>query len=290
MSGILYVFGDLCVDIVAVPRSLPGPGEEATLDRLDIVCGGAAFNCAVAAARAGALVKVLGLVGEDEFGAMLVRRLRESGVDTSSIQARPGRTGTVLSIASPDGDRTLYSYRGVNAEQYTRLPELQAGDHVYISGYSLQEASSRVPARELKQRAQSSGAVCLLDPSFQSAAGLAASGFLDGLDWIAPNAREAELMTGSTDPARLRALGVANVIVTLGAQGCLLGTASGIMAIPAEAVSVTHSTGAGDAFCGGLLAALLQGAGPVEAAQLATRAATAAIAHNRISGTSHNPA
>ena len=280
MPGILYVFGDLCVDIVAVPRSIPAPGEEVTLDRLGVVCGGAAFNCAVAAARAGALVKVLALVGEDEFGAMLLRRLRESGVDTSLTRAMPGRTGTVLSIASPDGDRTLYSYRGVNAEQYSGLPELQTGDHVYISGYSLQEASSRQPARELKRQAQLSGAVCLLDPSFQSAAGLAASGFLDGLDWFTPNAREAELMTGSTDPALLRALGVANVVVTLGAQGCLLGTASGTTAIPAEPISVTHSTGAGDAFCGGLLAALLQGADPVEAAQLATRAATAAIAHN----------
>ena len=281
MPGILYVFGDLCVDIVAVPRSIPAPGEEVTLDRLDVVCGGAAFNCAVAAARAGALVKVLALVGEDEFGAMLLRRLRESGVDTSLTRAMPGRTGTVLSIASPDGDRTLYSYRGVNAEQYSRLPEPQTGDHIYISGYSLQEASSRQPARELKRQAQLSGAVCLLDPSFQSAAGLAASGFLDGLDWFTPNAREAELMTGSTDPALLRALGVANVVVTLGAQGCLLGTAAGITtAIPAEPISVTHSTGAGDAFCGGLLAALLQGADPVEAAQLATRAATAAIAHN----------
>ena len=282
ISPTLYVFGDLCVDIVALPRSMPRPGEEATLDRLDIVCGGAAFNCAVAAAKAGApRVKLLGLVGEDEFGTTLVRQLQANGVDTSLVQTHSGRTGTVLSIASPDGDRTLYSYRGVNAEQYLSLPELNRGDYVYLSGYSLQEASSRLPALELKEQARVKGAICLLDPSFQSAAALADSDFLHGLDWITPNATEARLITGGSDPTLLRALGVANAVVTLGADGCAVATESMKTSIPAIPVSVAHTTGAGDAFCGGLLAALIDDRGPAEAALRGNRAAASAIAHNR---------
>ena len=266
------------MDIVAIPRTMPSPGDEVTLDRLDIVCGGAAFNCAVAAARAGTLVKALGLVGEDEFGAQLLRELSDHGVDASQVQSRPGRTGTVVSIVAPGGERTLYSYRGVNGEQFTALPSLRAGDHVYLSGYSLQEASSRQPARELKRRAALAGAVCLLDPSFQSAATLVESGFLEGLDWITPNAAESRLMTGGMEPAVLRALGVRNAVITLGAEGCVLETPSiPCTLVPSETVAGVNSTGAGDAFCGGLLAALMKGCCPLEAASFANRAAASAL-------------
>src|SRR5882724_9524541 len=102
MAPTLFVFGDLCVDIVAVPGGpVPQPGEDATLERLDLVCGGAAYNCAVSAARAGARVKLIGLIRDDEFGRMLLERLRTFGVDTSMVRSRAeARTGTVLSIVS----------------------------------------------------------------------------------------------------------------------------------------------------------------------------------------------
>ena len=288
MAPTLFVFGDLCVDIVAVPKSIPRPGDDATLERLDIVCGGAAYNCAIAAVNDGARVKVIGLTGDDEFGRVLMERLRDSGVDTSLVQLRPkARTGAVLSIASADGERTLYSYRGVNSEAYGSLAcdLLKTRDALYLSGYSLQEASSAEAAQRLKRQALSNGVVCLLDPSFQSAASLAHSDFLHGLDWITPNRREAELITDSQDPERaaatLRAMGVANVVITLGADGCLVATRANQVRIPSVRVpELSHSTGAGDAFCGGLLAALLNGCDAIEAARRGTRAAASAIQHN----------
>lgn len=291
MAATLFVFGDLCVDIVAVPQSVPQAGEDATLERLDVTCGGAAFNCAIAAAKAGAQVQVIGLVGADEFGAMLIAQLRNAGVDTTLVQCKANaRTGTVLSIASPDGERTLYSYRGVNAESYGSIADIafKPGDGLYLSGYSLQQAGSRATAYELKRRARGNGVTCLVDPSFQSAASLANSDleFLNGLDWITPNAREAELLTRSAEPDQaasiLQALGVGSVAVTLGAQGCFIATATHRATMPAEPLSnVIHTTGAGDAFCGGLLAGLLDGCDPFEAARRATCAAAHALAHNR---------
>jgi ribokinase len=286
MAPTLFVFGDLCVDIIAVPRSMPRIGDDATLDSLDVTCGGAAYNCAIAAAEAGAIVRVIGLVGDDEFGAKLIKSLNEHEVDTSLIQVRhDARTGTVLSIASPDGERTLYSYRGVNAEAHGPVPGglLRPTDYVYLSGYSLQAPASAETAHMLRH----SGAQCLLDPSFQSAASLVEADFLKGLDWITPNAREAELLTGSADPVRaaavLRDKGIANVAITRGAEGCLLATANSRVRVPAEQLSVANNTtGAGDAFCGGLLAALLTGCDPLEAARRANHAAASTIAsHNR---------
>ena len=268
----LIVFGDLCVDIVAVPRSIPEPGGDATLKHLTLVCGGAAHNCAIAAARCGASVEVIGLVGDDEFGRMILSSLRAHSVGTAHIQSRrEACTGTVLAMVSPNGERTLYSYRGANAERYGMMPTglLQGQDYVYLSGYSLQEPASKETADQLKALARACGAIVLLDPSFQSAATLAASGFLEGLDWITPNETEAALITDHT--------GVTNVAVTLGAEGCLINGTR----VPAESTnSVAHTTGAGDAFCGGLLAALLDGCTPVEAAHRANRAAAAAITHN----------
>lgn len=285
MAGTLFVFGDLCVDVVAIPTSVPPKGGDATLTRLDVVCGGAAFNCAIAAARAGVSVKIIGLVGEDEFGRMLVTRLGEAGVDTTLLQVRPkSRTGTVLSIASPDGERTFYSYRGVNGEPYGSVSEIEmtAGDGLYLCGYSLQETSSRATA--LKLKARSNGALCLFDPSFLSASS-GETDVLNEFDWITPNAHEAELITGSADPEQaamiLHSLGIRNVAVTLGAAGCFIATAYESQTIPAKPLpSISHSTGAGDAFCGGLLAALLQGCHPFEAARQASYAAASALAHN----------
>ncbi|HEY3740680.1 MAG TPA: carbohydrate kinase family protein [Bryobacteraceae bacterium] len=288
MPASLFVFGDLCVDIVAIPQTEPCRGGDTTLNRLDLTCAGAAYNCSVAAARAGAQVEVIGVAGDDEFGRMLLAGLRSNGAGTSLVQSRANtRTGTILAIASLDGERTFYSYRGVNAEPYGPLPEqlLKFGDGVYLCGYSLQEAGSRETAVALRALAASSGAICLLDPSYLSASTLAGSDFLRGLDWITPNLHEAELLTGSTDPGRaaesLRAMGVKNVAITLGGEGCLVSTPTGHAVVPSgRSLVLCNTTGAGDAFCGGFLASLIAGCDPFEAARRGNQAAAAALAHN----------
>jgi sugar/nucleoside kinase (ribokinase family) len=187
MAPTLFVFGDLCVDVIAVPASVPADGGDTRLEQLDVVCGGAAYNCAIAAVKAGATVEAIGITGDDDFGRMLVKSLERHGVQILLVQSRSdARTGTVISMASEGGERTLYSYRGVNGGQYGGLPDalLQRGDCVYVSGYSLQEAGSRETAQHLKRMATASAAICLLDPSFQWAASFAVGqrDFLEGLD------------------------------------------------------------------------------------------------------------
>lgn len=285
---VLLLFGDLCVDVIGFPATHPRPGEEATLEKLEVVNGGAAHNCALAAARAGAKVEAMGQVGDDEFGRKLVHGLRAAGVGAGRVRAIPGsRTGTVLSLEPPgggDGDRTLYSFRGANAECYGSLPAglVSKGDFVYLSGYSYQDAGSRETANALRQEAAGAGATCLLDPSFQFAQSKDAAEVLRGMDWITPNEREAELLTGCSTPeesaAALRSMGVANVAITLGSRGCLIKTANSQVEVTAHRLTTfAQTTGAGDAFCGGFLAALLAGCDLVEAANRANRSAAAAM-------------
>jgi sugar/nucleoside kinase (ribokinase family) len=278
----LIVYGDLCVDIVARAVRLAGSGEESTLESLEVTPGGAALNCAIAAARAGApKVEVIGMVGEDEFGRLLMERLLEYNVGTSLVRVRGGaRTGTVLSLVSgAQGERTLYSYRGVNAELYGELPRVDPGDYLYLSGYSIQDAGSRANALALRSACR---AGCLLDPSFQFA-GSADSFVLQGLDWITPNECEARLLTGCAKvedcAAALHSRGVPNVVVKLGAEGCLVSAAgSEPFRVPAAGARLpTNTTGAGDAFCGGFLAALMAGRCAREAAEAGNRAAALAI-------------
>src|SRR5437773_4197 len=100
----LICYGDLCVDVVARVSVVPKTGEDATVDQLQITAAGAASNCAVAAAAHGIGVELLGTVGTDAFGGMMVDSLIASGVGASHIHRLEGRTGMVISIVQPDGE------------------------------------------------------------------------------------------------------------------------------------------------------------------------------------------
>jgi ribokinase len=281
----LICYGDLCVDIVVRVSSVPKTGEDATVDQLQITTAGAASNCAVAAAAHGIGVELLGAVGTDAFGGMVVDSLVAAGVGAGRIHRLEGRTGMVISIVQPDGERTLYSHRGVNAAPCEPAAQtvLRDGDCLYLSGYSFQTQASRRTAGGLASLARTSGARCALDPSFQFARDVrqAYPEALGALDFIFPNQQEAALMTGLESPpesaAALRSLGVANVIVKLGGQGCYVDTAEAKAFVPTRPLNVTDSTGAGDAFCGVFLAAILSGADAVQAAERANLAAGSVV-------------
>jgi sugar/nucleoside kinase (ribokinase family) len=276
----LICYGDLCVDVVVRVSAVPQAGQDATVDQLEMTAAGAAANCAVAAARSGADVELLGTVGEDAFGGLMLQRLSAAGVGVSHVSRAAGRSGMVISIVQTGGERTLYSHRGVNAAPYTIPSNLfKAGDCLYLSGYSFQTEACRATAGTLASFARSVGARCALDPSFQFARDvrLSCPESLAGLDFIFPNREEAALITGFDSPpesaAVLHSLGVTNVVVKLGGQGCYVDTPDIQTLVPAQPLAaVVDSTGAGDAFCGVFLAAILTGAGVVQAAQQANAA------------------
>lgn len=278
----LFCFGDLCLDLVARTGSVPETGQDATVEQLDLVPAGAAVNCAITAARHGADVELIGIVGQDAFGAVLIDHLSAAQVGTSRIARIEGRTGVVISVVQPGGERTLYSYRGVNASPYGTLPSglLRRDDCLYVSGYSCQTENSRSTAVALMSAARSAGALCALDPSFQFARDVQRQypDLLKGLDFLFPNREEAALITGSdsveASAAALHQFGAATVIVTLGDQGCYVHSKT-VQAFVRAAThgSAVDTTGAGDAFCGAFLASFVAGINLIEAALAANAAA-----------------
>jgi sugar/nucleoside kinase (ribokinase family) len=191
-------------------------------------------------------------------------------------------TGVCLVLVGPDGERTMIPSAGANAGLAEADLEavLTGEDHLHLSGYSLLNEHSRPAARAALDGARS------VSVDAASAAPIRQLGAAAFLDWLPPgtlllaNADELAALTGAGDlsagVAALVARGL-DVVVKRGGQGSLLGTAAGTWQSPAEPAEVLDSTGAGDAFAAGLLAARWGGATLVEALGQANRLGSVAV-------------
>ncbi|MCC7447319.1 MAG: carbohydrate kinase family protein [Anaerolineae bacterium] len=287
MPPTLICYGDLCTDIFAKTDAFPQPGQDAVVDHLAFMPAGSAANCAVTAARLGVPTMFIGVVGSDLLGAMLVDDLKANHVDVTHLRQVDGTSGATIALVGANGEHTFYSYRGVNGSAaYGLVPPdlIHAGDFLHVSGYSFQAEHSRQTALALIRQAKAVGAPISLDASFHFAR-QARDQFctiLADLDFIFPNAEEAHLISGMDNPAEaaaiIRALGPKIVVIKQGRAGCTIDTAQGQMFVPAYPVDpVVDTTGAGDAFCGGFLAARLWGWEAANAAQIGHAAAAQVI-------------
>ena len=277
---------------------------------VQLYAGGSAANCAVGAARAGAAVRFVGRVGDDLAGRLLVAELERAGVE-ACVRVAPGvPTGTVLVLGDIDGQggNRMLSEAGASAtlDPADLDPAWFAGlAGLHLTGYSfLRPGPAPAAHAALAQaRAASPGLMCSMDPApghliedygpdrFRDL--LAALRF----DVLFPNLDEGRLITGLDDPAAvavaLRALAPV-VALTLGPAGCLIAFDCGlriadcgivaedgdtvVVHVPAVATPVVDTTGAGDAFAGGFLAAYLRGRDPVAAGQAGVLAAAEVVA------------
>ena len=246
--------------------------------------GGSAANTAAWLARAGVEPVLVGRVGDDERGRGASEELRAAGVDAQLAVDPELPTGTCIVLVAPDGERTMAPDAGANdalGESDLADELLASADHLHVAGYALLRSGSRPAARAAIARALERGVTVSVDPS---SAALLSPEFLDyaaGARLLLPNADEARMLSGERDPEQAgRALAnrFQEVVVTLGADGALW--TNGSASVRADAVPVedaVDSTGAGDAFAAGLLAARLDGAGPEEALAAAARLAAEAV-------------
>jgi sugar/nucleoside kinase (ribokinase family) len=280
----VVVVGDVMVDVVAW---LDGPiarGSDAPA-QISFGAGGSAANVAAWLVAAGASPALVGCVGDDARGREARSSLLAAGVEVRLITDPEQATGTCVVIVEPDGERTMFPDPGANdALAPGDLPEelFAAGGHLHIPGYGLLRKGSRPAAKSAIALARSNGMTVSVDPS--SAALLSAAFFelADGANLLLPNAEEARVLTGEDEPAlaaRRLSERFPEVVVTLGGHGALWTDGPGLCRVPAVAgVTVSDSTGAGDAFAAGLIAARLEGAGPEEALAAACRLAARAVA------------
>ncbi len=288
-NGALLVVGDVVTDVIARHRGPLAAGTDtaAVIRRLP---GGAGANVACWAAHAGcADVRLLGRVGADA-AAWHERELVAAGVRPRLVVDREAATGTVICLVDGGAaaERTFLTDSGASL----RLGPADWSDalldgvaRLHLSGYLLFTESSRAFAGTALAAARARGVPVSLDPA--SAGFLVELGvdrflaFAEGLDVLLPSRDEACLLTGLPDPvdaaAKLSRL-VPLVVAKAGADGALVARSGAVPArVPAVPAEPRDTTGAGDAFTGAFLAALLADAAPEEAAAQGCRAGAEAV-------------
>jgi sugar/nucleoside kinase (ribokinase family) len=260
----VVVVGDVNTDVVAVLSGAPSPGSDRPA-RIRTRGGGAGANVAVHLARSGVDVLLAGCVGDDASGAGLAAELQEEGVRTALRVVAGAATGTIVSLVEPGGERSMLADRGANLDlRPDDVPPPSRGGHLHLSGDTLLDDGPRPAGLGALAAARAAGCTVSVDPA--STGPLAAAGVerwladTDGATLLLPNAQEARLLTGcgdAADAARALAGRYPAVAVSLGAEGALWASGTALVHRAALPTRVVDTTGAGDAFTAGLLAAWL---------------------------------
>lgn len=278
--------GDIMTDIVA---RLPGPlaiGSD-TPTGVSFLGGGSAANTACWLAAAGVPSVIVGRVGDDDRGRVAQQLLRDSGVQLAVTVDRYRPTGVCVVLVGDSGERTMVPDNGANASlQVVDLPTelFVAGSHLHVSGYALLSSSVRPTAMAAIALARERGLTVSVDAA--SAALIRSVGSAQFLSWIGrptplfANAEEAEALSGhihTRDAARALSFHCGQTVVKLGADGALWAENGRASAVPTTPQNVVDTTGAGDAFAAGFLAARLGGIDGLLATRLAHTYAAQAV-------------
>jgi len=193
MQSSIVVVGSLNLDLVARVARLPSPGETITGEDFNTFCGGKGANQAVALARLGAPVKMIGKLGSDSFAAQLRDGLEEAGVDSSCVESVPGSSGTALITTSANGENSIVVIPGANG---TLTPEDIERHREVIEQASIVLAQLEIPHKTteyLGRLVGSTGIPFLLDPA---PAYPLPRNLLENVTWFTPNETETELLLG----------------------------------------------------------------------------------------------
>ncbi|HEX4309606.1 MAG TPA: ribokinase [Acidobacteriaceae bacterium] len=274
MSGkFVTVMGSYVADMAFRTEKLPAWGETYMGKEFRLGPGGKGSNQAVAAARAGARVSFMSKLGRDALGDMARDLYRAEGIDTRYLLETEEPTGAAAIILdAKSGENAIIVVPGA-CFALTREEVAKARDRIAESAVFLTQLELALPTVEYGlEMAHLLGVTTILNPAPGCAL---AAGIYPNCDYVTPNESEAEVLTGIrvgsfADAERaadaLLARGVGTVVVTLGAQGALVKNARVREHVPAvDAGPVLETTGAGDAFNGGLAVALAEGRDVVEA-------------------------
>lgn len=265
----VIALGDINVDFIAHIPYYPQLGGDGVAHRARLYSGGSAANTALVLARCGVKVGLIARVGRDALAAKTLVELTDAGVDDRQIQYDPELTTGMMFVAvTPDGERTMFGYRGANAWLDPALlqpAEIVRAKVLHISGYALLESPQRDAALQALELARQAGLKVSLDVGVEVARSLndEICDLLPVIDWIFPNELEAASLVGHADGPqaveRFLDYGLEAVILKLGEMGCVIGTSEGIFSIPAFDVQAQDTTGAGDSFDAGFIAGWLNG-------------------------------
>lgn len=261
----IIVVGSINLDLIATVDRLPGPGETVPGSGFSTAPGGKGANQALAAARAGAQVRMVGAVGKDNFAADALDCLKNAMIDLSGVGETHASTGTALILVGADGENMIAVVPGANASV---LPGdlskafMKKGDVVL-----LQHEIPLATVAAALDMAREAGAVSILNTApFQAEA----AELLAKADVIVANETEFDLygkalsLDGSDRADRIAAFARRTgrtIIVTLGSEGVMAATRDDFLQVPSLPITPVDTVGAGDTFCGYLAASLGAGLG-----------------------------
>jgi ribokinase len=278
MSSNVVVIGSINVDLVVTADRLPLPGETVLGGRFAVHHGGKGANQAVAAARAGARVTMIGAIGSDDNGEGSVASLRDEGVDVSLVRrVEQEPTGVALIVVGPRGENQIAVAPGANATLV-----LDDADREAIAAAAVLLTNHEIIADtvlDALRTAASSGATAILNPA--PARALAAEVLALG-PILTPNEHELVVAIGNDETGsaldELAARHAGPIVVTQGPAGALLAHGDRRERFPGfPAATVVDTTGAGDTFCGVLAAWLAGGAALDEAIHSANAAGSLSV-------------
>ncbi len=265
----LITFGDMCVDLVVTGTDVsPQFGQvEKLVSDYTLEMGGSCCLFACQAARLGLRTAILGRVGADDFGRLIVRRLNECGVDTTRVTVDPAlKTGLGIALCPP-GDRAILTYMGtINAVRPEEVSDelLSTARHLHHGSYYL-HTRLRPAIAGIFRRARALGLTTSLDPNWDPQETWN-GGLLEALRWtdiFLPNDQEALRISrqeGLAQAAQVfRRQGARIVAIKAGEKGAWGYTEAGAWQQPVAPVSGGDSIGAGDSFDAGFLAGWLRG-------------------------------
>jgi len=261
-------FGEALVDMLPDRR-----GRLRDCERFEAHSGGAPANVAVGVARLGLRAGFCGVVGDDEFGRLLERKLRAEGVETSLRFSDEARTGVWFVALDRRGDRTFFSPNGTHgADKLLSTIDVRRAPIGRARWLHCGTSSHVLPAGQRAllsavRRAHSLGVRISFDPNVRAhlwrdlrELRKLSEAVVPACDFVKLSAEEAEACTGERDPARAAAWlvsrGVKLACITLGAGGAIARQGKRTFRAPARRVSVVDTTGAGDGFVAGLLSRL----------------------------------
>lgn len=277
--GKILVVGSLNVDMVMNVDHMPAEGETILCDGMTLVPGGKGANQACAAGRLGTDVAMLGAIGDDDYGALQLKSLSESGVEVDGLLKKEGQnTGTAFITVNKSGNNSIVVVPGANS---AFRPEDIEANRELIEQCEIMILQLEIPLDTVcyaAKLAKSLGKTVILDPApvpehFPEE-------LYEYVDIVKPNETELGMLTGIAEAQKhlteaaqvLKARGVKNVLVTLGGDGVYINPESGEeIRIPACKVKAVDTTAAGDSFTAALAAMLLNGESLEVAAEFANR-------------------
>jgi ribokinase len=282
----VFVVGSTNTDMtVRVPR-IPTPGETAVGRDFRVSGGGKGANQAIAAARAGASVRVVTALGTDDLGDRALASLSADGIDVTLVRRVPGiASGVALIVVDDAGENAIAVAAGANAE-LTAADVAPLADTIAPGDVLLLQLEIPLPAVIAAARlAKAAGAHVILNPAPAPDAPLPEA-LLEAVTLIVPNEHEAERLTGvavadaaglAGAAAALHARGVPTVLITLGARGAYVSADGHTSHVPSFPATAIDTTAAGDVFCGALAVALTEGRPIDDAADFAAAAAAISV-------------